>query len=383
MRKISAKVGVTALSALAAFAISISDLHAAVVNCNSPNQSLQGAVDQASDGDTITVVGTCTEIVTITTDGITIIGQGPNATLMGGFIVNSAQRVVIDNLIIDGSDNTERLDGVRAQDNAQVTVRNCTIRNHTRNGVSVRNASSGLIEGNTITVNESDGADSGVVVSRVSFALLRGTAENPTQTITSDLASDNFGNSLAVIHSSHARLEGGNTIEGTGNAEAIGVFGSAFVRLHRGLNTVLGTGGRAITVGRLSALSLRFFDVRGRIQAFGGSHLEIRRRLSVEPDPSNPTNVVAVITGDIRVRQGSQVQFSGPFIARNLRPGGPNQGSVTVNGRLLCFGNRGRVSFSTGFGQTIQDVFPSQFNRENSQCNDFNGNVVLPVFGPE
>ncbi len=352
MKYILAKIGVTAAFALALVGFSISQASAALllVDCDLA-ESIQAAVDVADDGDTITVSGTCTEIVTITTDGITIRGDPVDGgTLMGGIIVNSAQRVVIDNLIIDGSDNTERLDGVRAQDNAQVTVRNCTIRNHTRNGVSIRYASSGLIEGNTITVNESDGADSGVVVSRVSFALLRGTAENPTQTITSDLASDQFGNSLAVIHSSHARLEGGNLIVGTGNAEAIGVFGSAFVRLHRGLNTVLGTGGRAITVGRLSALSLRFFDVRGRIDAFGASHLEIRRRLSVEPDPSNPTNVVAVITGDIRVGTGSEVQFSGPFIARNLRPGGPNQGSVTVNGRLLCFGDQGRVSFGTGSG---------------------------------
>ncbi len=135
MGKFSAKIGVTALSVLAAFAISVPDSHAAVVNCNAPNQSLQGALDQASDGDTITVVGTCTEIVTITTDGITIIGDpGVGGTLMGGFIVDGVQRVVIDDLTIDGSTTAGRLDGVRAQNNAHVTVRNCTIQNHTRNG---------------------------------------------------------------------------------------------------------------------------------------------------------------------------------------------------------------------------------------------------------
>ena len=390
MRKFSAKIGVTALSLLVGIGLLTGTAVAqkapkepkvagVLVDCTDPKASVQNAVNAAIGPTVITLKGICTEIVTITTDGITILGDpGVGGTLMGGFIVDGAQRVVIDNLTIDGSTNTGRLDGVRAQNNAQVTVRNCTIQNHTRNGVQITNASSGLIEGNTITVNEGDGADSGVEISRVSFALLRGTAENPTQTITSDLASDNFGNSLAVIHSSHARLEGGNTIEGTGNAEAIGVFGSSFLRLHEGLNTVLGTGGNSITTGRLSHTSLRFFDVTGQINIFGGSHLEIRRRLSVEPDPSNPTNVVAVITGDIRVRQGSQVEFSGPFIARNLRPGGPNQGSVTVNGRLLCFGNRGRVSFSTGSGQTIQVVFPSDADRLASQCNDFNGNPVLP-----
>ena len=389
MRKFSAKIGVTALFALALFTLSISQASAQKfkdkaegpvtleVDCDA-GESIQASVDSAGEGDTINVSGTCTEIVTITTDGITIIGQGESATLMGGFIVDGAQRAVIDNLTIDGSTSTGRVDGVRAQFNAHVTVRNCTIQNHTRIGVRIVEASSALIEGNMITVNEADGADSGVAVSRGSFAILRGTTENPTQTITSDLASGSFGNSLGVFNDSNARLNGGNLIVGTGNATAIGVFNDASLRLSNGLNTVLGTGGRAIDAGRNSLVSLRFFDVTGRIGISTNSTLELGRRLNVEPDPDNPTNVVAVITGDIRVRSGAQVQFSNPFIARNLRPGGPNQGSVTVNGRLLCFGNEGHVAFGTGRGQTIEVVFPSQADRLAWQCNDFNGNPVLP-----
>ena len=393
MGKFSAKIGVTALSLIITFGSLTGTAEAqgggppgpppgggdeVTVDCGA-GDTIQEALDGAVDGVTIEVSGTCTEIVTITTDGITIIGDPVDGgTLMGGFIVDGAQRVVIDNLTIDGSTSTGRVDGVRAQFNAHVTVRNCTIQNHTRIGVRIVEASSGLIEGNMITVNEADGADSGVAVSRGSFAILRGTTENPTQTITSDLASGSFGNSLGVFNDSNARLNGGNLIVGTGNAPAIGVFNDASLRVQNGLNTVTSTQDRAIGIGRLSQVSLRFFDVTGRIDVTTGSHLEIRRRLNVEP----PNVVTAVITGDIRVRSGAQVEFSSPFIARNLRPGGPNQGSVTVNGRLLCFGNQGRVSFSTGSGQTIQDVFPSQFNRENSQCNDFNGNVVLPVFGP-
>ncbi len=341
------------------------------VKCDK-DKTIQAAVDDAVDGDIIEVSGTCTEIVTITTDGITV--RGGSGTLMGGIIVDGAQRVVIDNLTIDGSTNAERLDGVRAQNNAQVTVRNSTIQNHTRNWVVIVAASSGLIEVNTITVNEADGADSGVVVSQGSFALLRGTAENPTQTITSDLASGNFGNSLGVFNDSNARVNGGNLIVGTGNAAAIGVFNDASIRLQNGLNTVLNIGGTAISAGQLSHVSLRFFDVTGNISISGGSFMEIRKRLNVEP----PNVVTGVVTGDIRVRQGSQVGFSSPFIARNLRPGGPNQGSVTVNGRLLCFGDQGHVIFGTGSGQTIEVVFPSDADRVASQCNDFDGNPVLP-----
>ncbi len=238
MRKISVKIGVTAAFALGlasfAGAITTNDAWAAkpeketvkdsVVDCTK-GQSIQAAVNAAVDGDTVTVFGRCTEIVTITTDGITVIGG--SGTLFGGFIVDGAQRVVIDDLTIDGSTTAGRLDGVRAQNNAHVTVRNCTILNHTRSGANITRASSGLLEGNTITVFEADGADSGVVVSLGSFALLRGTAENPTQSITSNLASGSFGNSLGVFHDSHVRLNGGNTIVGSGNAPAIGVFNDA------------------------------------------------------------------------------------------------------------------------------------------------------------
>ena len=81
-----------------------------------------GAVNSAADGDNIVVSGTCNEEnVTITTDGITIRGDpGVGGTLNGGFIVDGAQRVVIDNLLIDGGcaepcefDPDARVDGVR------------------------------------------------------------------------------------------------------------------------------------------------------------------------------------------------------------------------------------------------------------------------------
>ncbi len=380
MKSFLAKAGYSSVLALGVFALTLSQAYAVTlkVNCDKGNQTVQKALDGIVDGDTISVSGTCTEIVTIATDGITIRGDPVDGgTLMGGFIVDGAQRVVIDDLTIDGSTNAERLDGVRAQNNAHVTVRNCTILNHTRHGVGIVAASFGLIEGNTITVEEADGADNLVVVSTGSFELLRGKEEKPTQTITSDLASAAFGNSLGVFNDSNARLNGGNKIEGTGNAPAIGVFNDASLRVQNGLNTVTSTKDRAIGIGRLSQVSLRFFDVTGRIDVTTGSHLELRRRLNVEP--AGFTSVTAVITGDIRVRSGAQVEFGSPFTARN---GLANQGSVTVDGKLLCFGDQGHVSFSTGSGQTIQDVFPSQANRDNSQCNDFNGNPVLPVFGP-
>ncbi len=295
---------------------------------------------------------------------------------MGGFIVDGAQRVVIDDLTIDGSTSTGN--GVLAQNNAHVTVRNCTIENHTRSAVNIRTGSSGLVEGNTIGNNP----DYGVLVNLGSFALLRGTAENSTQTITSSSNFSCCSNAVGVFNDSSARLNGGNEIEGTGAASALSVFSQSYVRLQNGLNTVTTTQIRAIEAGRNSTLSLRWYVVNGRIDISTGSHAEIRRRLSDESGLATTANVAAVITGDIRVSSGAHVQFSSPFLARNAAVPGQRQGSVTVNGRLLCFGNQGHVSFGTGSGQTLQVVFPSQADREASQCNDFNGNVVLPVFGP-
>lgn len=346
-----------------------------VVDC-AKEQLIADAIAKADDDDDtlITITGTCTEIVTITTDGITFRGDpGVGGTLMGGFIVDGAQRVVIDDLTIDGSTNAGNVNGVLARNNAHVTVRNSTIENHTRSAVNIRSTSSGLVEGNTIGNN----ADYGVLVNLGSFALLRGTAEHPVQTITS---SSNFGccgNAVGVFNDSSARLNGGNTIEGTGSASALSVFSQGYVRLQNGLNTVLGT--RAIEVGRNSTLSLRWYVVNGRIDLSQGSHAEIRRRLSDESGLATTANVAAVITGDIRVRSDARVEFSSPFLARNAAVAGQRQGSVTVNGRLLCFGNQGHVTFGTGSGQTVQVVFPSAADRAASQCNDFNGNVVLPA----
>ncbi len=119
MRKISVKIGVTAVSLVIALGLSSGTAEAQkapkepktavlLVDCSDPKQSIQAAVDSAVDGDTIVVSGTCNEEnVTITTDGITIRGDPVvGGTLNGGFIFDGAQRGVIDNLTIDGSTNT-------------------------------------------------------------------------------------------------------------------------------------------------------------------------------------------------------------------------------------------------------------------------------------
>ncbi len=100
-----ATAGYSSVLALGVFALTLSQAYAMTlkVNCDKGNQTIQKALDGIVDGDTISVSSTCSEIVTIATDGITIRGDpAVGGRLMGGFIVDGAQRVVIDDLIIDG-----------------------------------------------------------------------------------------------------------------------------------------------------------------------------------------------------------------------------------------------------------------------------------------
>ncbi len=331
------------------------------VNCDVGQSSIQARVNLAGDGDTITVSGTCTEIVTITTDGITVIGG--SGTLNGGFIVDGVQRVVIDNLTIDGSENTGLVSGVRAQNGAFVRVSNCTIENHPRDGVSIERGSNTVIEGSTIRNN----GRYAVIVNGSSSARLR---DNPL--IQSNVFEsprtlrDPFDAvTLGLFHNSFVRLVGGNFILNDGGGTAVEAVHMADFRQQFSLDRIEGS--PAINIFNLSTGEFRGeFEVTGQVRVGLNSTLRLSKR-------SGP---VGVINGQIRVRERSTVAFN----VVTLKDPPVSFGSVTVNGTLDCGGGQGRISF--GGGQTIQDVFPSQFNRENSQCNNFNGDQVLPVLGP-
>jgi hypothetical protein len=72
-----------------------------------PADSIQAAVDRAEPGTplTITVGGTCTEEVVITTDDVTVQGNNIiNDQVIGGFTITGAHRVTIKSLTIrDGT----------------------------------------------------------------------------------------------------------------------------------------------------------------------------------------------------------------------------------------------------------------------------------------
>lgn len=68
-------------------------------------ESIQGAIDDASPGDTINVVvGTYDEVVTVDVEGLTIKGESLAAIVKGGFILK-ADNIAIDGLTIKNGTN--------------------------------------------------------------------------------------------------------------------------------------------------------------------------------------------------------------------------------------------------------------------------------------
>ena len=186
MRKISAKIGVTALFALALFALSISQASAQKfkdkaegpvtleVDCDA-GESIQAAVDSAVDGDTINVSGTCNEAITIDKNRIQLIG-GPEAGPQGASIIGPAEtpaisvrglnvRIVGFSAITGGDGGITPRDDPRTRQEVGIWVRrgasaiilNNTVKDSRWHGIRVRQGSSARIENTTVTNNGSNG----------------------------------------------------------------------------------------------------------------------------------------------------------------------------------------------------------------------------------
>ena len=152
MRKFSAKIGVTALFALALFALSISQAFAPLgggggggggqgppqVDCDA-GESIQAALDQAKNGDTINVSGTCNERVTVLIDNVTIDGggvttiEGTDAEGSGALIRVRALNVRILNLTVQNGSTH----GIQVQRGGSAIIQGTTVQDNVRHGISV------------------------------------------------------------------------------------------------------------------------------------------------------------------------------------------------------------------------------------------------------
>ncbi len=107
------------------------------VDCDTGG-TLGAALAQAKPGDTIQVSGTCTEQVTITTDRLTLDGQG-QAQLVGDDPTRPAVVVVqgARNVLLRGFTIRNGLQGIGVTGNADVTVENTTVQEHLIGGIIV------------------------------------------------------------------------------------------------------------------------------------------------------------------------------------------------------------------------------------------------------
>ena len=155
MRKFSAKVGVAALSLIITFGSLAATAEAqgggpppgppprggggggdvVAVDCDDDG-SIQEALDEAKDGDTINVSGICNERIDVRTDGVTI--DGGDAATIDGTGLGGAESLVV----------------VEARN---VRIQNITVTDSPGAGIHVRSSGSVVIEGTTIKDNATDG----------------------------------------------------------------------------------------------------------------------------------------------------------------------------------------------------------------------------------
>ena len=177
---------------------------ALAVNC--PLDSIQDAVDQAEAGTplTITVSGTCTEEVVITTSDVTV--QGNNIIddhVVGGFTVTGAQRVSIKHLTIrDGT--TSYPVGVFASRGASVVLDDLFISGQSGVGIWLsRNAYADIL-GSTVQ-NPANG-DNALLIA--DGAVVRASDGAGFNTFTSANGAPNNGAAVGLFRSASARLDG-------------------------------------------------------------------------------------------------------------------------------------------------------------------------------
>ncbi len=132
--------------------------HAAIVNCNTPNASIQKAVDKADGPTTIYINGTCVGDVTITKDDITLSGNksglacikaapGGDGTIDGTVTVDGV-RATIEFLTITGSGA-----GVDIVNRADAHLTCNDISANEAHGVGVRFSSNAVLRDNTLSGN--------------------------------------------------------------------------------------------------------------------------------------------------------------------------------------------------------------------------------------
>ena len=251
MRKISAKIGVTALSAFALFAVSIPQAYGSV-NCNSPNKSLQGALDQASDGDTIKVVGgPCVENIVVKLDHVTLDGNG-TATIDGSGVPASPTVTVLGtNVTITGFTITGGRRGILVTRGASAFITEVTVTNAVRSGIHISRSSTAKIFGPNciVTLN----GDLGIAI-----------MQSSTADINNCTISENGRDGVQADKLSHADIDGSTIADNDRNGVKVGSLSVIALSQDGDPNTIVGNDAVGVVCGGISRLNVK------QIQDFDG-----------------------------------------------------------------------------------------------------------------
>ncbi len=302
------------------------------VDCTKPvPDSIMGALSSAVEDDTIVVMGTCVEDVEIQIDGLTI--QGP-ATVQGHIVVIGAQRVLIQDLTVEG-DGTSA--GIAVVQNAHVKTARVTVRQFDTGALAEGNASfededsifednssvgilldsnsSGSLSGSTIRNN----GETGIHVFGGSFASINQCIiDEPAEGVSLNTGATAAlsGNAITAAEAlflgwgSQAKITD-NTFEGS--SSAIFLFQGATLNQRNGADVATGP----VLIHALSNAEFRNVTILGSVEVLDHSLLRFRDRAATPH---------ATVTGNITVSQDSGLNF--------IKDAGER--TVSVVGNITC-----------------------------------------------
>jgi parallel beta-helix repeat protein len=223
------------------------------VDCNAGGTITQ-AFQDADDGDTLQISGTCHETVTLFLDGITLDGQG-SAIIDGGdtsvpvVTIGGVQGVTLMNMTIQNG----RL-GILGIDGAGLRLLGVTVQNATNEGIRLEGASAGFLSDCTVQASGLDG----IAVIGSANALLAGTitsinngndglrifrnASASSLAETTITLQNNLGAGLSVEASSHFADFNSTLLVSNNQGDGVFVTGASSVMLHADISSNIGNG---------------------------------------------------------------------------------------------------------------------------------------------
>lgn len=191
------------------------------VDCSAADQTLGQALQAANPGDIIQISGTCQETVTITTNDLTLDGQGsaiidgggnePGVFLQGAITIDGAQRVAIRGLTVQNGP-----DGILATRGAAVTLTDLVLQNNADDGIQIMLNSTADMSG---MITSMGNADDGILV--LDAASLHITDGTVTARENGDDGLSVFGSSALRITNSTVQLEQNGTTDPAGDGLVI------------------------------------------------------------------------------------------------------------------------------------------------------------------